>query len=152
MMPRSERRRPFNARPANRSRNGLVLIAALVCLLIVTSLTTTMLQGALRARRQLRAERDRRQAELLVEAGADRAAARMAADSTFRGDTWSVPAEAIVGRGAGRVTTEIKQGVDDKSWQIHVVAEYPLDRDFPVRRSLTLALASPSTLSPEQSP
>jgi prepilin-type N-terminal cleavage/methylation domain-containing protein len=90
MMSHSGRRRPFVWRPANHPRKGLVLIAALVCLLIVTSLITTMLQGALRARRQLRAERDRRQTELLVEAGADRAAARMTVDSSFRGPIDSV--------------------------------------------------------------
>jgi hypothetical protein len=129
-----------------------VLIAALVCLLIVTSMIASMLQGALRARRHLRVERDRRQSELLVEAGADRAVEILASNPHFLGDTWDVPAEAIVGSGAGRVTTEIVRAGDAGNLQIRVVAEYPIGRDFPVRRSHTFQLASTLTVSQEQSP
>jgi Tfp pilus assembly protein PilV len=133
-------------------RRGLVIIAALVCLLIVTSIVTAMLQNALRARRQLRAERDRRQVELLIEAGAGRAARRLASEPSFRGDTWDIPADAIVGSGAGRVTSEITPAADRENWQVRVVAEYPLGRDFPIRRSHTFPIASPSRQSQEQSP
>ncbi len=140
--------RPIHRRICRR-RNGLMIIAALVCLLVVTSIVGSMLQSALRARRQLHAERDRRQTEMLLEAGADRAAARFAAEAEFRGDTWNLPAETIVGHGDGRVTTQISRNADSEAWQIHVVAEYPLGRDYPIRRSHTFQLASPTTQSQE---
>lgn len=124
-------------RKPTRSRRGLVLIAALVCLLVSMAIVGSMLQGAIRARRQLHTERDLRQTELLLQAGFERSVAKLAADADFAGDAWELSAEGIIGRGAGRVTTEINRANDgnDSTWQIHVVAEYPLGRDFPIRRS-----------------
>jgi hypothetical protein len=141
-------RRPASGR-RRRRRGGLMIVAALVCLFVVTSIVGSMLKSALRARRQLHVERDRRQSELLVEAGADRAVARLAADPDFRGDTWELPAAAIVGRGDGRVTTEVSRSADNQPQQVRVVAEYPLGRDFPIRRSHTFQIASSPTQSQE---
>ena len=137
-------------------RSGMVMVAALVCLLVVTTLICNMLQGTLRARRQLHAERDRRQTELLLEAGAGRAAIRLAADPAFRGEIWNLPAEAIVGRGEGRVTTEVSPSADgepstEPSWQVRVVAEYPLGSDFSIRRSRTFFVTAPNTQNQENS-
>jgi hypothetical protein len=87
MSPYALHRRLQFRRAGRRPRRGLVIVAALVCLLIVTSILSSMLQNALRARRQLRIERDRRQVELLVQAGADRAAFRLTTEPSFRGDT-----------------------------------------------------------------
>jgi hypothetical protein len=120
-----------------------------VCLLIVTSMISGMLQSALSGRRQLRSERDRRQVELLVQAGADRAARLFASEPSFRGDTWSIPAEAIVGSGAARVITKVSRA-DAETLQVQVVAEYPTNRDFPVRRSHTFQMTPQSTLLQEQ--
>ena len=136
-------------RQTRRQRSGLMIIAALVCLLIVTSIVGSMLQSALRARRQLHAERNCRQAELLLEAGANRAAARLASEPDFRGDTWNLPAEAIVGHGDGRVTTEISRNEASEAWQLRVIAEYPLGRDFPIRRSHTFSILSPTIQAQE---
>jgi type II secretory pathway component PulK len=126
-----------------------MIVAALVCLLIVTSIVASMLQSALRSRRQLHVERNRRQTEFLLEAGANRASERMAADPDYRGDTWELPADAIVGRGAGRVTTNVSHSEDNNSLQLHIVAEYPLDRDFPIRRSQTFQITSAPTQTQE---
>jgi hypothetical protein len=136
-------------RRLRRSRGGVVVIVALVCLLIVTSIVGSMLQSALRARRQLHAERDCRQTELLLEAGADRAAASLAATPEFRGDTWEVPAAEIVGHGAGRVITKLSRSDDERFWQLRVVAEYPLGRDFPIMRSQTFQFSSSTIRSQE---
>ena len=131
-------------RRSPRGRRGFAVVAALTCLLIVVAIAGSMLQNAIRARRQLHTERDCRQAELLLAAGADRATARLAAEPSFRGDVWELPAESVVDRGAGRVTTEISRAGNDRSWQVRVVAEYPLDRDFPIRRSHTFQFNSAS--------
>jgi hypothetical protein len=122
----------------------MMVVAALVCLLIVTSIVGSMLHGVVRARRQLIAERDRRQTELLLEAGANRAAARLAAEPSFRGDAWTLTAEEIAGLGDARITTQIESGSDNNDLQLHVVAEYPLGRDFPIRRSRTFPIARPT--------
>jgi hypothetical protein len=150
MTPRCRFHRIHRRSFGRRSRNGLVLIAALVCLLVVTSMISSMLKSALIGRRHLRAERDRRQVELLVQAGADRAARILGSEPDFRGDTWNLPAEAIVGSGAARVSAEVSRAADSQNLQVRIVAEYPTDRDFPVRRSHSFQLTTQSTLSQEQ--
>ena len=136
-------------RHSRRSHKGTVLIAALACLLIVTAIVGSMLQNTLRARRQLHTERDRRQTELLLQAGADRVAARLLLESDFRGDVWELPTEAIVGRGAGRVTTQVSRSDDGGPWQVRIIAEYPLGRDFPIQRSQTFKIST-STIQAQE--
>jgi hypothetical protein len=119
-----------------------MIVAALVCLLVVTSIVGSMLHSAMRARRELHVERDCRQAELLIYAGASRAASRLAAEPGFAGDTWELPAESIVGRGAGRVKTEVSPASDGGPTRIRIVAEYPIGRNFPIRRTRTFEIAA----------
>ena len=85
----------------------------------------------------------------IFEAGADRAAARLAADSEYRGETWRVPAEEITGLAAGQVIIEVTRdesttGDDDATWRVHVAAEYPLVGVTSIRRSRTFTIASQS--------
>ena len=137
----SRRDRLPRVRPAN--RRGLMVIVALVCLLVVMSIVGSMLKNAMFSRRELLTERDRRQSELLLQAGANRAAMRLSVDPGFEGDTWELPAAAIVSSGSGRVVTEVTRSEDSRTWDIAVIAEYPLGRDFPIRRSHTFRITSP---------
>ena len=121
--------------PRRHRRSGAVLVAALVSMLLVMAMLASMLQGTLRARRQLHVERDLRQTELLLRAGADRAALRLARDGAYRGDTWTVPATAFAGRGEAQVTTKVSRESDQAPWQVRVVAEFPLGSDASIRRS-----------------
>ena len=132
-------------RTGKSSRQGAVLIAALVCLLVVMSILGSMLQGAIVARRQLHAERDLRQTELLLQAGVDRAAFRLAGESDYRGETWEIPAEEIIGLGNGRVTIAATRASDTTPWQLDVIAEYPVGSQRSVRRSGTFFVQSQPT-------
>lgn len=116
-------------------RQGTVLVAALVCLLIVMGMLGSMLQGTLRAHRQLHRERDLRQTELLLQAGSDRAVYRLANETSYRGETWNLPADAIAENGAGRVTIEISPADGQATLKAQVVAEYPLGGETSIRRS-----------------
>jgi type II secretory pathway component PulK len=128
---------------AHRPKGGAVMVAALVCLLIVMSILGSMLHAALRAQRQLRVERDRRQVEFLLQAGVNRAVERLSTDSAFRGDTWSLPTEAIVGRGRGSVSSEVSPASNEQSWQIRIVAEYPAGSEWSIRRSRSFLVPAP---------
>lgn len=124
---------------SHRRPRGAVLVAALVCLLIVTSMVSTMLQGALRARRQLHRERDLRQTELLLQAGVERAGFRLGSEMDYRGETWELPAESIVGSHPGRVIIVTSGDSVDQSRQVRVAAEYPVGRNTSIRRSRTFS-------------
>ena len=112
-------------------------MAALVCLLVVMGMLGTMLQGTLRAHRQLHRERDLRQTELLLQAGSDRAVYRLANETNYRGETWNLPADAIADKGEGRVTIEISPVDGQAARKAKVVAEYPLGGETSIRRSRT---------------
>jgi hypothetical protein len=132
-------------------RPGAILVVALVCLLVVMSIVAGMIKGAIRERRQLHQYRDLRQTDLLVEAGADRAAARLAEDPEYRGETWRVPAEEI-GHAAGEVTIEVSRDESGAptaadgapSLRVRVSAEYPLVGVTSIRRTRTFAIAPQS--------
>src|SRR6476660_7947859 len=88
---RTTARRGCPAGPLSHTRrHGAVLVAALVCLAIIVAMIGSMLVTALAASRQLHAERDLRQCELLLQAGVDRAAYRLATERTYRGETWTL--------------------------------------------------------------
>jgi Tfp pilus assembly protein PilX len=132
----------------SRGRRGAALIAALVCLVIVMALLAAMLVGALQISRQMRVERDRRQCELLLQAGLDRAALRVSAAEPYQGEVWTVPAADIIQRGGGRVTIEVSRDGNAPP-QIHVVSEYPVGSDSSIRRSRKVQL-KPTTPLPQE--
>lgn len=136
---------PYSVRSRRTShvgRRGVLLVATLVCLLVVVSIVVSMVRNALVLRRGLLVERDRRQADVLLMAGAARAVAHLQKNLEFRGDVWELPAALIVGHGNGRVRSDITALAAGEGWEVKVVAEYPLGRDFPVRRSHTFHIAS----------
>ncbi len=124
-----------------RSR-GSVLVAALVCLAIIVAMVGSMLVAALAASRQLRAERDLRQCELLLQAGADRAAYRLASERSYRGETWTVSADKLAGSGDGQVTMELTSAPEQNTQQLHILAEYPAGSEISIRRSRTFTIPS----------
>jgi hypothetical protein len=135
----------YTRRSALGKRGGAILIAALVCLAIVMALLGSMLASAIRSGRQLHAERDLRQCELLLAAGVERVQFRLASESDYRGETWKLPAAEIVAKGDGEVTIEVVLDSEQKSRQLRVIAEYPVGGERSIRRSRNIVLPSKTT-------
>ena len=129
-------------------RRGMVLVAALVCLVVVMALLGHMLVGALRTGRQMHRERDRRQCELLLQAGQGRAALRIAADASYAGEVWNIPAAEIGGQSEGQVTIQVSKNANSPP-HIRVLAEYPRGSEHSIRRSRSALLPSTNPLSQE---
>ncbi len=129
-------------RCAHGKSRGAILIAALVCLAIVMALLGSMLASAIRTGRQLHAERDLRQCELLLAAGVDRAMLRLAKEPDYRDETWTLPAAQIVATGDGVVTIRVPLDSEQKPWPLLVIAEYPTGSERSIRRSRMILLPS----------
>jgi hypothetical protein len=71
-----------------RSRRGVVLIAALATLAIVSALIAVGVGMSLRSRQSRKTERDRVQLELLCDAGIRRTAQRLQQDPSYAGEAW----------------------------------------------------------------
>ena len=127
----------FARRRTPSRRRGAMLVVALACLAIVMAIVGIMLQGALRARRQLHVERDLRQVELLLEAGLDRAAFQLANDDGYEGETWRIPASELLGSGEAEVVIVAQRSDDAEPSQVRVAAEYPVGAVTSIRRTRT---------------
>lgn len=139
MNPQTHNRR-YPPRGKAGRRQGAILVASLVCLLVVVAILSAMLLRAMRAHRQLHRERDLRQTELLLQAGMERTAFRLAGDPNYRGETWELPAASIADSGNGRVTIEVSAEAGQNTNTAKVVAEYPIGNEWSIRRSRTFQI------------
>jgi Tfp pilus assembly protein PilX len=117
----SDRRRPPR-------RRGAFTVVVLVCLLISTMILLSLLKIVLLHDRQLGREGVRVQAVWLAEAGLERAADRLAADSAFSGETWKIEASRLGGRDPATVTIRIDSVESQPHHRLVVVeAVYPAE-------------------------
>ena len=115
-------------------KRGAVLICVVVCLTVATLILGGMLKTTLLTMRQIRTERHVRQAEWLMQAGAERAAFRLASNVEYTGELWSLAADAIVDTDPGVVNISVSHESTDRA-SVRVVVEYPLGRVTSIRRS-----------------
>ena len=109
-------------------RSGFVAVIALIGLLLTGMIGTSLVRLAITRHRQLQGQTLHVQAEWLAESGLERAAARLAADAGYSGETWDLTADSLGGRHAGRVVITIQRGDNDEGRvQVTAVADYPLD-------------------------
>ena len=108
------------------NRRGIALIPALVCLVLVGLLCAGVLRTAHIQRGLVENEEQRMQSEWLVESGLARAAARLAANPDYQGETWVLSASSLGGRDAGVVTIAVKPLEKSASRRrVRVEADYP---------------------------
>lgn len=135
--------RPIASAHRRRARRGLVSAVALVTLLVVGLIGFALLRVAVARRGAVRAEERRLQASALAESALDRAAARLAADPAYAGETWEIPAGDLGGRGTARVVIRVGPAADAPGRLISVQADYPADSTLRARRSRSLVVAAP---------
>jgi hypothetical protein len=93
-----------------------------------------MVKRTLVTKRQIRTEKRLRQAEWLVQAGAERAAYRLANDEEYNGERWPLAADAIVGTDPGLVSISVRRESTGRA-SVRVVAEYPSGEATSIRRT-----------------
>ena len=114
------------------NRRGAALIAALICVLLVSLMSTVLVKTALVQRDQLERDAWQLQADWLVQSALDRSLARLAADAGYTGESWA-PAT-TEGKTIGRVRIEIVPAADGDSSArlLRATADVP---DDPVNRA-----------------
>jgi hypothetical protein len=124
-----------------RRRQASILICVLVCLAVATALVVQTTHSALRARRDMRTERQLRQTELLLEAGVQRAAQRLAANVEYSGETWILSPESIPGSSLARIEITVPS-LDDGDWprRVQVVAQLSAGGLNAIQRSYTFPI------------
>lgn len=118
----------------NTRRRGVVLVAAIVCLLVVMLMGAAILRSIALRHRQGREDLYRMQALWLAESAAERCAARLRDERGYTGETWRVRlaqgAAAVEGTAVIRV--EPAEG-HTASRRVRIEAHWP---DHPLHRRL----------------
>jgi type II secretory pathway pseudopilin PulG len=118
-----------------------MLISVLVCLSVAMLLFASWLQAGLQERRQVRAQQDRMQAELLALSGLERAAAQLATNADYQGETWNLEPAAFGGPSGGKVEIQVTRPSDDAgSRRVRVVADFPAEGTAQARRSKEITM------------
>lgn len=122
---RHPRTRNLRAGVAHR-RRGAALVVAMVCLLLISLSLGALLQIARVQMQQARRGEDRLQSEWLAESALERAAARLAADGEYEGETWDLTAEEFGRQEAGTVSVKVEEIPGrESSKRVTVVARFP---------------------------
>lgn len=131
-------------RPTDRPRRGMLSVAVLVCLLILTLIAGAILRAGAAHREEIRAAERRLQADWLAEAGLRRGAARLAADPGYTGETWDIPARELDSADDATVAITVEKSAGDaKRRTIRARADYP--RDPPRRARSTRQMTTLTT-------
>ena len=130
------------------TRSGAFLIVAMVCLMLSTALLGTLLKMAVLGRQQAGIAAAGLQADWLAESALDRAAAKLAADAAYKGETWEVPAKELDGRHAGRVVISVRPAMSNRR-AVEVVARFPVEGSESVQRTRRVSVAAAENDSPE---
>jgi hypothetical protein len=119
-----------------RPRRGAVVVVVIVCLVVITLLCGALLRTGLARRAQVRSEERRLQADWLAESGLERAAARLASDAGYAGETWELSPKDLDGVAPGvvRIVVEPLEG-RPRGRRVRVQADYPRDPPLRARRS-----------------
>ena len=109
-------------------RRGFAVLMVLVCLFVISMISTSVLQLAVAQRRQMQREQLRLQATWLAEAALDRAAVRLKQDTGYSGEVWTVDEKQFASGQTGSVRIEIQADKTITSRRIvSVVADFPAD-------------------------
>ena len=88
------------------TRRGVLLAVVIVCLAVASAVLLAVVKTTVTASRQVQTQAWQTQARWLAESGLERAAARLATDADYAGETWRVPAAAFGGVDAGSNAAE----------------------------------------------
>ena len=123
-------------------RRGAVMIMALICLVLIAAMGGTLLHWATMEHKLLLLRERESQARWLAEAGIALAAARLAADGGYSGETWKVAGDDLPHGEPATVRLHVAAG-DGGRRVVKVDTEYPADSDAAVHFSKEVACQRP---------
>ena len=128
----------------NIPRRGAFTVVVLVCLLVSAMVLASLLKLALLQDGQMRHVQMRLQTGWLADSGLERAAAHLAVDAAYAGETWAIDAKRLGGPDAAAVVIRVeKDASQTHRRQVVVEAVYPAEGTPQARltRQTTITLA-----------
>ena len=131
------------------NRRASVLVCVLACMVVAIALVVSTTRSALRARREVRTQRQLRQVEFVLEAGIQRAARQLSNHAEYRGETWTLSPTATAGLDSTQVEIEISSINGARPRQVKVVARLPAKSPALIQRSYTFPINRVISLNKE---
>jgi Tfp pilus assembly protein PilX len=129
-------------------RDGFVVIAVMVALVISVTLFGLWARAAVREHQEISSQALRIQATRLAEAGLQRAIAQRTADAQYAEETWIIPATDLAGTHAAEVRILITLDASGTALVVKAVAEYPTDEVRHAQVTKQIEIAIPSRENP----
>ena len=121
------------------------MIVVVVCVALAVTIMVSLTRAAVNQQKRVRAQAWQLQARLLAESALERAAARLAADPKYAGETWVVPAEALDGRSGATVSIEVQTLAEQPHRRaVRARADFPDQPEWRVRRTRLAIVEIPS--------
>lgn len=128
-----------------RRRRGGAMIVILVCLAVAATVMLSLTRLAVANRRTMEVEAWQLQARWLVESSLERAAARLAVDSKYAGETWSIAAATFQGRDGAVVRIRVETVPNQPARRlVRAEADFPDDPQLRVRQAKQVVVEIPS--------
>lgn len=116
----------LHRKPGRAPRRAAAVVVAIVCLVVASVIFLTLVRTMIAQRDSVEAAAWRIQAAWLAESGLERAAAQLAADAAYRGETWTIPAEELDSHNAAVVRIEVQPVSESpNARQVRVQADFP---------------------------
>lgn len=114
-------------------RQGIALLSALVCIVVLAALALTLTRTVLTRVREADLREHQLQADVLAESAMVRARTQWQSNPTWAGDVWTPDVE-----GYPKLRAESRVQSAGTLQQLHVVCFVPADADLPARVERTL--------------
>lgn len=131
----------------------MALMFVLIATIFVTAMGAALIEAIVIETRQSRVDEWGAQADWLVAAAANRAAAQLANDTSYQGETWQIEAARLGGRHAAEVEigvdiagdVDATQLADITVREVAITARYPTDTPIFVSREQTITISFGNT-------
>lgn len=138
-------------RPPRCLPHGAIMVAVLVCVGLTGLLMLEILHQVVARRAEVDLAGRVLQARWLAEAALERAAARLAEDPAYPGETWRLAADSEGTFEGGTVAIQVRPGGGPKPHRhIRVQADYPDDPSYRVRATKEIRLEIPPKTTPQR--
>lgn len=118
-----------------RPRRGMLGIAVMACLIVLVIIAGALIRAGVARRDALRVQERRLQADWLAEAGLARGLARLEADPSYHGETWTIEPRDLGTQDGATVVIAVEKSPTSNSRTLSVRADYPRDPPQRARRS-----------------
>jgi Tfp pilus assembly protein PilV len=130
-------------------RRGVIVIVVIVCLMVAAAIVVSVVRQAGMERRTQQTSHRGVQADWLAEAGVERAAARLAANAAYAGETWRISAADLGGDSAAEVRIKAEPVANHPSQRrIRVEADFPIAPELRCRRVKQMVVDREKIASP----